>query len=218
MGTSERLKQESAILEQIRTSLSLAGAILDKDAQSYLENPLQKIVYTSSPTSTGLRLYQAMSENPGTPLEEVKKQVMKANIEDGIQLGEELSQRGFINIIVPGKFFAEGWTQEHYMSLWEQVINRFAQVICFNDGWQYSTGCVEEFLIGLQKGKEMIGRDLRSINPHEEIRNIRASIDYIDELGLEPGRLYDIYRRTALYVDSLPVVTTLNSSYSNLVS
>ncbi len=219
MGNSERLRQEKAILEQIRTSLSLAGAFLDLNTQRYLENPLHQVVYTSSPTTTGLRFYEALKNNPDKPLSEIKRDVMRENIESGMKLGEELSQAGFAHVIVPGKFFAEGWTQEHYMSLWEQVINRFATIICFNDGWQYSTGCVEEFLIGLQKEKDMTDRTLSALDPRLELQKIGQAIEHIDEMGLEPSKLYDVYRRAVLYVESLPAIVIQNpSGYRDLVS
>lgn len=204
-------------MEQIRTSLSLAGAILDKGSQRYPENPLHNIIYASSPTSTGLLLYETIRANPDRPISEIKKQVMGANIAGGIQLGRELTELGFRNVIVPGKFFAEGWTQEHYMSLWEQVIRRFATVICFNDGWHYSTGCVEEFLIGIQTDKEIVDRNLQPIRPHDELDKIKTAIDRIDEMELEPGRLFDVYRRAALYIESLPVVYTYSTGLAQLL-
>jgi hypothetical protein len=41
----------------------------------------------------------------------------------------------------------DGWTQEDYYLLWGRVIERYASTVVFLDDWQYSNGCVYEFLV-----------------------------------------------------------------------
>lgn len=41
----------------------------------------------------------------------------------------------------------DGWTQDDYRLLWARVIERYAALVVFLDGWEYSNGCTYEFLV-----------------------------------------------------------------------
>ncbi|MEK6857924.1 MAG: hypothetical protein AABX39_05035, partial [Nanoarchaeota archaeon] len=79
------------------------------------------------------------------------------------------------------------------------VINTFANDVRLNEDWQYSNGCVEEFLIGLQSGKNIYeGTSDKPLEPSDGIKKVRESISQIKSLDVEPTKLYEIYRRLNL--------------------
>ena len=62
--------------------------------------------------------------------------------------------------------FVKGWTHEHFMPLWRQVIVRFASSIAFDrQEAGYTTGGVEELLIGIQHGKRLFIRMYGILSP-----------------------------------------------------
>ena len=133
--------------------------------------------------------------------------VMKPNITDGERFGQSLRDRGYHLVIVPGQFFAKGWTQEHYMSLWRRVIIQFSKRTAFNQDWFWSNGCAEEFLITIQYPKKQIilpDGTTKMQNPFEYAELIRRAIDAIDALGFDPKPLYNIWRQIILTLEILP--------------
>jgi hypothetical protein len=207
MGISDLLQQEERILDNIRFSLMGLQTAIPPGGEKELS---QKVVYASSPITSGARLYGLYREcgvcnmdelegiEPGT----VKNRLIKPNVDDGIRFGEEIRKYGVGQVIVPGVFFAKGWTQEHYMSLWEQVITRYSDIVCFNRDFHYSNGCVEELLIGLQHGKELRHREnFRLLDPREEVGRIHDAIEEIDGLGVDVKKLYNLYRRVTLFLE-----------------
>ena len=61
-----------------------------------------------------------------------RNEIMDMNILEGVNFKKELLSENNKYVIAPGEFFAKGWAQEHYMSLWEKVIKKFSNIICFN--------------------------------------------------------------------------------------
>lgn len=210
MSVSERLAQEDHILRGIRMTLSTFRSVSPEGGARR-----RGAVYASSPITSGLRLYKLMMEMGIKSIEVArshsafKTKVMGPNLADGERFGEALrgKDHGYPLVIVPGFFFAKGWAQEHYMSLWRQVIERYASKVAFNRGWEWSVGCVEEFSIAIESGKSLLDEDG---NIHVHPRDFRASadlvrraIDKVDEWGLDPKPLYDKWRQIDLFLDTV---------------
>ncbi len=136
MKQSTNIMREEAILEQIKNSLTIFETVIDKRKQRH------QVIYASSPITGGKRLYEQFKKNGVNSLPQLnkiqpdlyKKAVFQKNIADGVLFGNELRKTNGA-VIVPGNFFAQGWTQEHYMSLWENVIIRYADSITMYDDW-----------------------------------------------------------------------------------
>lgn len=204
MSVSDRLAQEDQILRGIRMTLSTFRCVSPES-----ETRRRGAVYASSPITSGLRLYDFARENPGVSLEELrklpsfKKQVMEPNLQDGERFGNVLRKMGYRLVIIPGVFFANGWAQEHYMSLWRQVIERFASKAGFNANWHWSTGCVEEFLIAVVGEKVILDeRGQRVTDLERAADQVRNTIDEIDRYGYDPKPLYDLWRHIDLSLDA----------------
>lgn len=203
MKVDERLKQEERIIKEIKSSLSMVRTVTGK-SPTY---------YASSPTSTGRRLYSHFKKHGVTSVKELEKKtkenffresIMSENIKEGESFGKYLQKNGLDRIIVPGTFFAEGWTQEHYISLWERVIVDCSDEIIFNTHWEYSDGCVQEFWIGLREGKTLRFRDSlnKEINVKDALKMIRKAINDVDKIGANANNLYNFYRRIDLQLSS----------------
>lgn len=205
MGIESRLEVEDRILAQIEANLSVfRTVIVGKARPAGFE-----VVYASSQITTGERMYDCFREYGVSSVEELnaidpnifKKRILVPNLEAGKLFGDELRDSGHKFVITPGEFFARGWAQEHYMSFWEQVIRNYSDVVCFNEGFQYSNGMVEELLISMVAGKGLRHKaGFGPLDPAVEVTRIREAIDYIDGIGCNPKKLYDIYRKISLFL------------------
>jgi hypothetical protein len=199
-----RLQQEEFILTAIKASITALGTSLP-------QRHTKKIVYASSPITTGLRMYSIFHKHHVTSEIQLnsidpllfKRDIVQANSAAGITFAESIRRLGHPYVIAPGVFFAQGWEQKHYISLWEKVIRTYADVICFNTDWQFSTGCVQEFLIGLQSGKELRNRQaFKLIEPQEELKKIKAAVNTIEKSGYSEMALalFEHYRSIELFL------------------
>lgn len=210
MSISDRLAQEENILREIRLTLSALTTVTNEPHR-------RGALYASAPVTSGERLYELMKELKLASPDDVKRlhreifaeRIMRPNIADGVQFANDLRKKGFRLVIAPGAFFAKGWAQEHYMSLWRQVIERYVRTVAFAPGWQWSNGCVEELLIAIQNEK-------RIFLGHEPVRRVedaadmvKKAIDEIDLWGFDPKPIYDIWRQIALTLEAMaPVAKT----------
>ncbi|MDD5012417.1 MAG: hypothetical protein PHQ66_02100 [Candidatus Nanoarchaeia archaeon] len=194
MGIEELVKLNDRIFDEINSNLTMLGAVLD--------NKCKDVIYASSPITTGYRMYKifekykvkSVAELKELDKEVFKREIMDENISDGLEFKFELLDKNYKYIIAPGEFFAKGWTQEHYMSLWEKVIKKFSNIICFNDNYQYSNGCVGELIIGIKNNKQLRKReDFAIINPKEELNQIEKAIEHIDKIGADTKTLSNLY-------------------------
>jgi len=208
-SVSERLAQEDTILREIRSTLSTYRTM-------GLATPRRKgAVYASSPITSGIRLYAWSQRSGGSPEDlrrahpdEFRIHVMQPNLDDGTAFGEHVRKLGWPLVIVPGEFFAKGWAQDHYMSLWRQVIVRYARSVAFNRNWQWSTGCAEEFLIAIQSNKRIMGWNGRPLAACDGANLIRWAVNNIDRQGLDPKPLYDLWRQIDLTLEAMKAQRT----------
>ncbi len=191
-------KLEDKIIDEIKTSLTALACVADWKSNV-------SVAYASAAITSGKRLYDAYKKHGVNSREQLpqgvfQNEVMNENIQSGENFAKQLRQTGiYSSVISPATFFAKGWQQDHYMAFWERVINTFANDVRLNEDWQYSNGCVEEFLIGLQSGKNIYeGTSDKPLEPSDGIKKVRESISQIKSLDVEPTKLYEIYRRLNL--------------------
>jgi hypothetical protein len=143
------------VIDEIKMLLSAFDCMIPDDAG----------VYCSSDVTTGRGLYFELFRENGVGSEEelkdklgaslykqAKSELIRRNIERGVEFTEKIRQRGINNLINPGPLYAEGFEQQHYYYLWECVIIKKVYKIFFNEGWEYSNGCTLEYGIGYRKG------------------------------------------------------------------
>ena len=208
-SVSERLAQEDTILREIRSTLSTYRTM-------GLATPRRKgAVYASSSITTGFRVYDWCKRMHRSPQnlrrdfhDEFQTHVMQPNLRDGAKFGERLRACGWPLVIVPGEFFAKGWATEHYMSLWRQVIVRYAHSVAFGKQWQWSSGCVEEFLIAVQSRKRILDELGHPYSARQGADLIRLTVDEIGAWGYDPKPLYDLWRQIELTLEAMKAQQT----------
>ena len=163
------------------------------------------IAYASSPITTGPRMYetcQRLGLAPDKiPKEILQQEVLTPNLSEGEEFGRQLREsKRYDLVICPATFFAKGWDQHDYMTLWETVINTFATAVHLKEpGWNLSNGCTEEFVIGLRQGKKLYrGLEEQELAPKEGIRSIEKAIQELTDKGFDTSKLQPFYQQAAV--------------------
>src|SRR3989338_7747849 len=170
---------EEQVIDEITAGLSVVACVADW-------KPTVPIAYASTPITTGRRMYNLFEQRGITSRDQLpsgsfEQDVMRPNIASGDSFGKQLRATEHYKLVIcPATFFAKDWGQEHYMALWERVIATFATAVHFNDGWEYSTGCVEELVIALGSGKEIYeGITKTPLEQRVGVQRIEAALEHI---------------------------------------
>lgn len=200
---------EEHIIDEIESNLTAVASVIGWGKSSG-NVVIPYSAYASSAITSGHRMYELFKEHKVTSVADLNKvdaelfkgKILRTNIEAGEEFGAILrASKRYDAVIVPATFFAKGWAQEHYMAFWEEVIRRFADSVHFNDGWEYSNGCVDEFRIGLENGKELYeGLMVAQLNPKIGLEKVKHAIEEVSNIGADVKSLYNSYRRARLIV------------------
>lgn len=147
----------------------------------------QSAIYLSTPITTGWRYYLWSQQN-GTQNEFVGK-VLEPNIAAAALTAKNISIIKKINVINPAVFYQKGWTQKMYLSLWVDVIQRFAAEVWFNDGWEYSNGCTHEFLVAVQAGRPCFTSTGNPLSLGKAIEAIRHALSEMRLCGMDTEQI-----------------------------
>jgi len=133
------------------------------------------VAYVSMPITSGKRFYETLAAEGVTSAKELAEKrgaaalyelVIRPNVEEGVALADRLGQADkSLLYIAPSVFEAKKWrwSQDAYMSLWYRVIGELAGKHYLMDGWEYSTGGLQEVLFSML----MRWRVIRSHNVRE---------------------------------------------------
>ncbi len=128
--------------------------------RSFRGNRRGHIAYVSMPITSGKRLFDVFEKENVRSVDELAVKygkdalfelVIKPNVAEGIALANSLGRREDLLFVAPSVFEAKKWrwSQDAYMSLWYRVIGEMAGKLVVSDGWEYSTGGVEEVMFAL---------------------------------------------------------------------
>lgn len=123
----------------------------------------EKAVYASSELTTGRRVNSMLREigarhsselRPTLGDENYVARIWNPNVAAAISFARNLYRLLGRNdfVVTPAPFTAPGWNQSEYLAFWEQLIRSRIKAVYFNKGWEYSNGCVFEFLVALDCG------------------------------------------------------------------
>lgn len=88
-------------------------------------------------------------------------------------------------VISPAPFAAPGWSQQAYLAFWESVIRTRVKAAYFNESWEYSNGCVHEFLVAIVAGLPTFDRDGQPVTHELGITRISRAVRDLDEDGID---------------------------------
>lgn len=149
-----------------------------------------KAIYISTPITNGQRarpwrasLPAEVLNNPGVFQARLQAEVIEPNCAEGRALAARVRAQTGMPVIDPTPFMAKGWTQSDYLELWTCVIETYAQEVWFNDGWEHSNGCVQEYLAALKAGiptKDATGQPLPADRACALIEKVIPLLDTAD--------------------------------------
>lgn len=146
-------------------------------------------VYVSTPITTGPRFIE-WRRNAGADLEkgttgyeqEHLTNVIEPNRQYVQPLVESLRGKFDAPVIDPtGLEDVPGWEQYDYHGFWAKVVRRYVHTVVFIDGWQYSTGCVYEFLAALDSGATVLDERLEELSLLDAQHLVERAIDDISD-------------------------------------
>ncbi|MBI4147868.1 hypothetical protein HY490_01110 [Candidatus Woesearchaeota archaeon] len=164
------------------------------------------VAYASTPVTSGRRMLDVFTRHKVRSADELTaidkdafhRDIFTPNLKEGEEFAHTLRASGaYVEVICPVTFYAKGWKQEHYILLWEQVIERFAGDIHFNSDWVYSNGCVEEFLTGAKLNKKLLEAG-SPVDVRKVPERLRKAIEETAALGVDVSRLVAAYRSLEL--------------------
>ena len=147
-------------------------------------------IYCSSDITTGKWLYYELLKKHNVSSSEIlierigdeafknaRKPFLDSNIERGNEFAETLRERGLINVVTPGPYFAKGFDQQHYLYLWEWFIIKKIYEVRFNDDWEYSDGCTFEYAIAAKKGIPRFDIEGSSLDLEMAIEKVERAVN-----------------------------------------
>lgn len=168
----------------------------------------RKVVYLSGPITTGFRLLEAVRTGGAIA------GAIDSNLTDLAAAAERLRSTTGSIVLDPSPLAVDDWSQADYMLLWTELIGRHASEVRFMPGWQYSLGCVGEFIHAVRIG--VATKDLEGVAiPEGEGRSlVTASISDMDGLADRSARvraLRDGLAATMAEIVARPVGTRITA-------
>jgi hypothetical protein len=171
--------QNRKVIDEIKMSMSAFDCVLPDDAG----------IYCSSDITTGKRFYyDVLKKHAVRSEEELKKklgeeelkkvqtELIQFNVARGVAFAEKLRERGLINVVTPGPYFARGFDQQHYLYLWEWFIIKKTYDVRLNIDWEYSNGCTLEYAIAARKGIPRFDHNGSPLDLEKAIERVEAAI------------------------------------------
>jgi hypothetical protein len=62
-----------------------------------------------------------------------------------------------------------GWSQSDYHEFWVAIIEKYARIVVFVDGWQYSSGCSIELVAAYRCNLEVLDQDLNLLDERQAL-------------------------------------------------
>ena len=184
--------QNRKVIDEIKMSMSAFDCMLPDDAG----------IYCSSDITTGKWLYYDLLKKHNVSSSEdlineigeeafknLRKPFLDSNIERGNKFAEKLRERGLINVVTPGPFFARGFDQKHYLYLWEWFIIKKIYEVRFNKDWEYSNGCTLEYAIASRKGIRRLDYEGNVIQLSTAIEKTEGAVTELRDAGFVVRKL-----------------------------
>lgn len=178
--------QSRKVIDEIIMVMSAFDCILPDDAG----------IYCSSDITTGkkfyydiLRRYEVCSEDElraklgPDNFKEVQTALIQSNVARGVEFTEKLRERGLVNVVSPGPFFARGFDQQHYLYLWEWFIIKKVYEVRFNHDWEYSNGCTFEYAIAAKKGIPTLDHEGSRLDLERAINKVSVAVEELRHQG-----------------------------------
>jgi hypothetical protein len=172
--------QNRKVIDEINMSMSAFDCVLPDNAG----------IYCSSDITTGKKFYyevlkkyevrsdEELKERLGAEeLKKVQTGLIQFNVARGVEFAEKLRERGLVNVVTPGPYFARGFDQQHYLYLWEWFIIKKVYEVRLNYDWEYSNGCTLEYAIAARKGIPRLDHEGSTLDLESAIERVGAALN-----------------------------------------
>lgn len=184
--------QNRKVIDEIKMSMSAFDCMLPDDAGIYCSSDITtgKKFYREVLQKYEVRSEQELKEKLGDEeFKQVKTELIQANVARGSEFAEKLRERGLINVVTPGPYFAKGFDQQHYLYLWEFLIIKKIYEVRFNFDWEYSNGCTLEYAIAARKRIPRLDHEGTPIDLESAIEKVEAAVNELRKDGFVVDKL-----------------------------
>jgi hypothetical protein len=148
-------------------------------------------IYVSSPLTTGRRAFEWHLKKRGSQTQprladsnDFHEKVIEPNRVEAAAFVRKLREDRSRVIIDPTAMndLAE-WTQADYRVFWGRVIELYAAVVVFRDGWMFSSGCVYEFFVAWSSRAQLLSEDFAPLSVDQGRSLIAEALEVTREKG-----------------------------------
>jgi hypothetical protein len=158
--------------------------------------PERSGVYVSAPITSGKR-YFALQERlqegrrglVNIDTDTLEREVIAPNVAETAKLVGVVRERFGPLVIDPSPLVVPRWRQRNYIALWAAVVRRYARLVIFSEGWQFSSGCTYEFVVACEEGIAMLGAHLEPLSRERGIELVASAKDELDAHGFDASYL-----------------------------
>ena len=147
-------------------------------------------VYVSSPITTGENYldWRATNQDDLVALNRsFQSKVIDANIKRADGVVKRTRARFWMRPVIDPTMLEDrpDWEQHHYHSFWLAVITEFVGDIIFTDSWQFSNGCVLEYLQARKFGVPALTERYETLSAGSAELLIANALDRYSKVGIE---------------------------------
>ena len=194
IDTSAAKPEETAekILQQYRRYEQKTGEI-ELVCKGLQMIQAEEFIYLSAPITGGKRVYAAAEQHGLRKTQDLPKEIFRRCIDENLQryaeLGEVVKSRAQPSIL-PGMIgSSDVWSQRDYLDISKEIIRTKATSLVFQDGWEYSNGCAEEYLISLRLKKPALDQRRKPLRRNKALKLAAAAVDKIHQASVECPKL-----------------------------
>lgn len=180
------------VIDEINMSMSAFDCVLPDDAGIYCSSDITtgKKFYYEVLTKYEARSEQQLKETLGAEeFKRVQAELVQSNVARGVEFAEKLRERGLVNVVTPGPFFARGFDQQHYLYLWEWFIIKKIYEVRLNHDWEYSNGCTLEYAIAARKGIPRLDHEGSALDLEKAIAKVAVAVTALNKEGFVINKL-----------------------------
>jgi hypothetical protein len=157
---------------EIEQACAVFASVVDARTAMYVSAPL-----TSGRQVNAIRLRFELPSTEPLPRHHLLEYVIAPNRERARAVVRRLRAEFSVPVIDPTALpDLEDWTQEDYYLLWGRVIERYAGTVVFLDDWEFSNGCVYEFLVAARCNARALDERLHPLTLPDGLDRIQKAI------------------------------------------
>jgi len=157
----------------------------------------KSFAYFSGPITGGKSLYDAMKKHNVKRKDDLPPEaygrIVDENLKRSMHLKNQLEQKAGKTFILPGEFGSDKsgkvWSQRDYVDLSKEMIRIKATELVFENGWEYSNGSVEEFLLALRLKKQTFDQQDNPLKKEKAISLLEVAVGEIHQAEIECPKL-----------------------------